>query len=442
MLYFWPLRAHGLTCDIRHWWRRVVMLSIVGLTLCWLVISHSLVSYLSTVAPEMALKIRANHSQSLLRLVEDELRMIVDDGDKTPPNSARLSSSRTKALRENAQTALIAAPLSARAYRVSGQIAELEGSAPKAERFMYAAVRRSLNERIAVDWMMRQCADRKSHQATAYYADILLRSTPGVTAYVTPVLAQMAEDSAGKSEIKKLLATKPNWRRTFFSQLGASLTDARTPLDLFLSLKDSSAPPATEELNSYQSFLFRHKLYDLAYYVWLQFLPPNALVSAGFLFNGDFENKPSGSPFDWQTRPGANVIVDFLSRPHNASNHALVVDLGPGRVEFRGVTQTIMLPPGDYVFKGSFMGEIHGPRGVQWSARCMDGRATLGQSKMILGSFPDWRTFEFPLIVPENDCSAQIIELKLAARSPSEKLAFGAIWFDNFSISRTESASK
>jgi hypothetical protein len=441
MLYFWPLRAHGLTSDIRHR-RRVVILTIVGLALCWLVISHSVVAYLSTVAPEMALKIRANHSQSLLRLVEEELHTIAEDGDKTPPNSPRLSSSRIKALRENAQTALIAAPLSARAYRVLGQIAEIEGSAPNAERFMYAAVRRSLNERMAVDWMMRQSANRKSHQATAYYADVLLRSTPGVTAYVTPVLAHLAEDSAGKSEIQKLLAANPKWRSAFFSQLGASLTDARTPLDLFLSLKDSSAPPTTDELNSYESFLFQHKLYDLAYNVWLQFLPPNELASAAFLFNRDFENKPSGSPFDWQTIPGANVIVDFVSRPHSASNHALVVDLGPGRVEFRGVSQTIMLPPGDYVFKGSFMGEIHGPRGVQWSVRCMDGSATFGQSQMILGSFPDWRAFEFPLIVPENGCSAQVIELKLTARSPSEKLAFGAIWFDDFSISPTESASK
>jgi hypothetical protein len=71
----------------------------------------------------------------------------------------------------------------------------------------------------------------------------------------------------------------------------------------------------------------------------------------------------------------------------------------------------------------------------------MDKKATLGQSKMILGSFPDWRAFEFPLIVPENGCAAQIVELKLSARSPSEKLVFGDIWFDDFSISSTERAS-
>jgi hypothetical protein len=442
MLYYWRIRAHGLACDFQRNWQCVLIFTILGLALCWLVISHSVVAYLSTVAPEMALKIRANHSQSLLRLVEDQLHTIVEDGAKTPI-SPRFTSSRIKTLRENAQRALIAAPLSARAYRVVGQIAEIEGTAPKAERFMYAAVRRSLNERIAVNWMMRQSANRKNHQATAYYADVLLRSTPGLIAYVTPILAQMAEDSAGKSEIKKVLATNPNWRRAFFSQLGASLTDANTPLDLFLSLKDTSAPPTTDELNSYQSFLFQHKLYDLAYNVWVQFMPPNELASAGFIFNGDFERKPSGSPFDWRTLPGANVIVAFASRPQDASNHALVLDLGPGRVDFRGVSQTILLPPGDYMFKGSFMGEIHGPRGVQWSVRCVDGKAkaTLGQSKMILGSFPNWRAFEFPLIVPEDGCSAQIVELKLAVRSPSEKLVFGTLRFDDLSILRTERAS-
>lgn len=438
MLYF---TAEGLFCDMRRNRRRFIIFTIAGLTLCWLVVSHSIVAYLSTTSPDIALKIDADNSESLLRLAEEKLQAIVEAGDEKP-DADRLSQRQVEELRNGVETALISAPLSARAYRLLGQIAEFEGLVQSAERLMHAAARRSLHENVAVDWMMRKSADRQNHHATAYYADVLLRSTPGMTAYVTPFLARMAEDEAGNQEIKKLLATNPPWRRAFFSQLGASLTDAQTPLDLFLSLKGSSAPPTIDELNFYQSFLFQHKLYDLAYNAWLQFLPPNELASAGFLFNGAFEQKPSGSPFDWRTFPGANVIVDFAARPQSATNHALIVDLGPGRVDFRGVSQTIVLPPGDYTVKGSFMGEIHGPRGVQWSARCLDGSAPLGQSKMILGSFPDWRAFEFPVIVPENGCSAQIVELRLAARTPSEKLAFGAIWFDDLSISTTKEASK
>ena len=94
-----------------------------------------------------------------------------------------------------------------------------------------------------------------------------------------------------------------------------------------------------------------------------------------------------------------------------------------------------MLPPGAYSFKGSLRGEVVGRRGVLWDISCRDG-ASLGQSEMLVGSFPDWRAFEFSLVVPETGCAAQLVKLKLAARSPSEQLVSGAIWFDEFSISR------
>lgn len=418
---------------------RIAMFLIVGLALCWLVFSHSYVAYLSTISPLAALKIREDDSQSILRLAAEELLPMGEDQGNAPA-SLKLPRTRIEELRAQVETALIVGPLSAPAYRLLGQIAEIEGSSKNAEKFMYAAARRSLNEKIAVDWMMRKGIERKSYRSSIYYADALLQSTPGIVTYVTPILAKMAETPSAKPEIIKLLAKNPSWRRAFFSALGPSLSDARTPLDLFLSLNDTTAPPTTDELNGYEAFLFGQKLYELAYYVWLQFLPPAKLETAGYIFNGGFGEKPSGSPFDWRLSSGVNVIVDIASRPEAANNRALVIQFGPGRVEFPGVSQTLILAPGAYALEGAFMGDIHGPRGVQWSVKCVDG-ALLGQSQMILGSFSSWRDFEFPLVVPQTGCIAQVIELKLAARSPSEKLISGAVWFDDLSIVRRENAS-
>ena len=308
---------------------RLVIFSILGLALCWFIISHSVVAYLSKTAPKTALLLRGDEPTSLLALADNEINFGAGDQGETSGPSQQ-AQQRLKLLRGQVETALLIDPLPSRAYRLLGQIADNEGLAEKAETLMLAAARHSLSEAFAVNWMMWKNFERKNYPIAAYYADVLLRSGAVDFGYITTILARMTEDSNGKQEIKKLLAANPSWRHGFLGLLGSYVSDARTPLYLLLSLRDTPAPATTEELNAYQLFLFQHKLYALAYYAWRQFLPPEQLADTGYLFNGDFEIKPSGSPFDWQAPAGVNVVVDFASRPENALDHALWPSLGQG----------------------------------------------------------------------------------------------------------------
>ena len=191
----------------------------------------------------------------------------------------------------------------------------------------------------------------------------------------------------------------PGGERQFFTLLPESVSDARAPLDLLLALRDTPTPPKTSEVGPYLKFLIEHKFYDLAYYTWLQFLPPEQLNTAGYLFNGSFEVDPTGLPFDWTftKESGATIEIadrtdaeatlaalkaDTWSKEQKAylSNkylndpgrgaHALFLEFGVGRVEGLSVKQMIVLAPDDYQFRGTYKADIVSQRGLQWRVVC------------------------------------------------------------------------
>jgi hypothetical protein len=429
-------RADTPTIAARSKWVRITVFVIFTSLLSWLVLSRSLVAYLEITQPEEALFLRPGDPAALVSLADRELNFPAKDETKAV-GQPRVASKRLGQLRQQVETALATEPLNAHAYRVLAQLAEVEHDPSKTEKLMQAAARHSLSEAIAAEWMMRKSFENKNYSATAFYADIFLRAHPQYMDFALPALTRMAENKEAAREIEKLLAANPPWRPKFFSGLDKVISDARVPLDLFLKLKDTTAPPTTAELGSYLSFLLEHKLYPLAYLTWFQFLTPEQLQSAGYLFNGSFETRPSGLPFDWVMPRGVGMTLDIAPRPESADKHALFMEFGQSRVDFPGVSQTVLLPPGTYRFKGSFKGEIIGPRGLQWSVSCLGG-AAIGASQMFLGATPVWRDFEFPFSVPESGCPAQSARLVLAARSASEQLVSGSIWFDALSILRLQ----
>ena len=216
-----------------------------------------------------------------------------------------------------------------------------------------------------------------------------------------------------------------------------SISNTNTPLDLLLSLKGSQAPATTAEIRSYLNFLIKRKFYQIAYYTWLQFLPPEQLSKAGFLFNGGFETSPGGLPFDWTIRQGSGVSIDIAAHPDEEAGRALFIEFGHGRVEFHDVTQMIMLAPGSYRLQGQYKGQIIGRRGLIWRIRCVGGKRQLrGEGPMFVGVARKWKNFEAPFTVPNKNCRAQQVKLQFDTRSASEQLVTGTAWYDNLAISR------
>jgi hypothetical protein len=336
-----------------------------------------------------------------------------------------------------AERALAGDPLNARALSLLGLVADAQGDGERAERYMELAARASVQESVAAYWLMQRKYEQRDYDAAIYFADALLRTHTQALPHVLPVLARIAENPAANAKLKQLLASNPPWRARIFAALPRAVWDARTPLELLLSVRDTDTPATQTDLREYLNVLMEHKLYELAYYAWLQFLPSEQLTSTAMLFNGSFEYTPSGLPFDWSMPSGTGVTIDIAERPDQSGHKALLIQLGPGRVEFPGIRQTVLLAPGTYRFKGQYKGEIKGRRGLVWRVSCVGAPAvSIGQSQMMMGSVPAWQQVEFLFTVPQTDCRAQHLRLELDARMASEQLVSGSIWYDELAISR------
>ncbi len=395
-----------------------------------------------------AVRLRTDDEQSAVvgAAVRDEAA-----GERAGPKTFELSADE-KAVCEEVRALALAAlakdPLNARAYRMLGQVASQEGDDVQAERFMTLAVQRSMRETIAVHWLLRRAIDTMDYTGAADHIDLVLRTYPQLRDAIMPSFAQVAEAPEGSAAIKAVLARNPPWRKPVLSALPAVISDARTPLTLLMHLKSTPHPPTAAEIKDYIAFLLSKKFYELAYDTWLQFLPDEQFGAAGNVFNGRFQFPLSGLAFDWAIAARSGVTVDIVplketkGEPDANEGRALSVEFNTGQVDFPGVTQTVMVRPGSYEFKGRFKGTLVGRRGLKWQIVCLEKPAMkIGESSMMLSGSSTWQAFSFPFTVEASACGAQQIKLDLDARSASERLVSGTMMFADIEIVRANAGA-
>ena len=410
---------------------RLIVFAVAGLLLAGAIITRSLIPAIGGAAPQLALAIQPGNTDALLAYAATEF-----GATDTSAGQSRSYSS----MKSTITAALASEPFNAASFGLLGLVADAEGDKARAGELMRTAVALSRRDSVAGIWLMRERFAAADYAAAVRYATVILRDGYGSFAVVAPVLTRIMETPDGAAHVERLMLENPQWRRWYLELMTPFITDARTPLRLMMALKSADATVPPESVRSYLDVLVNLKLYDLAYYTWLQFLPAADLERAGFLFNGNFSHPPSGIPFDWRFVSGTNYTADIAEWPGGGGDRALSLQFGEGRVEDIDVHQTIMLRAGAYVFRGRYLGSAIGPRGVQWEVRCRDTGTLVGNSPNVQGAFSEWRPFEWMFRIPDKGCPAQDLKLMSAARSASEQFIRGAIWFDDLRIQRADTA--
>lgn len=439
---------------------RAIGLLAIGLVLTYLVVTNTLVAYLADASPDRALRIAPRDPVALMNITERVLSSpapttpdLHKDGSPYPAPSetkrrlpaapmigieAELEPEQVTELRAQAARALAADPLSARAIRILGQLAELENDSTTASALIAEAVRRSKHDSLAVFMMIRRSLDAEDWDGALFYTDVLMRARHDLVAAVSPVLVRLLEIPAASDKVKSTITRRPVWRSAFLEGMYASLTNARTPLELFLALKEAGSPPSQAEISAYLDFLNRNRFYDVAYFAWLQFLPPELMISAGFVFNGSFELPASGMPFDWTLPRPLGSTVEIARVPGEPTNRALRIAFGNERVQLGDIQQRILLGPGSYTLTGRLKGEVTGRRGTRVTVSCAaTTNERIAETPMFVGNATTWRPFDVTFNVPAS-CPSQMIRVIHDARFSAEQMVRGTVWYDDIRIAAAQ----
>ncbi len=397
------------------------VLLLIGLA--WRVLSLGMADATSRSNPELALQWRPQHSSALFLLAEQQV--------KNPGLSGEA--------KKNALAALRAYPFEGRAYRVLGQLADAEKKPELALSLYQNAVRYSPRDLESHRWLLNHALQTENADAALHHLDRLLRMQIDLLPPLLPVIGGLAAMPQAQAALINTLIKNPAWREPAIKTLMAEKGSAERYAVFVSRLEKTKGGLSEQERQAWLKALNQNRQWQLAYLSWANQLPAETQLQLGNLFNGGFENPPLGSEFDWQFDQIPGASTDLAFREGAAGTKALRIQFDDRRIPFNGVHQTLVLPAGRYRLSGQGLADdLRTELGLVWSIRCLETGIDLGVTEPWKGRSQEWRAFTMDFEVPESQCSAQRLELKLPALLPAEQMIGGIVWFDALRIQKIQ----
>jgi hypothetical protein len=406
-------------------WLRVAISGLVLAACGWKIATDTAAFTLARTDPEAALDIDGGSATALVGLGEQQLAKAKDAAEIDAATGL-------------AEAALSANPLEARAIRLLAFAADVKGEDGRAVKLMQSASARTRRDVAVEAWLFDRAVEAGDASAALDHGDALLRTGfRGAPAIYLPLM-RFAADPKWRPTIAERLGQAPPWRGGFLSKFGRESEDPAAAVALLDELAKGPNPPKDSEIKPLVDTLVQRRDFDLAYLVWVHFLPDDRRQSLPYVYNGDFELPATQLPFDWTLIPISGASTEIVASPDADRGHVLHVQFANKRVAYRHVNKLLMLTAGHYRLSGFVRAEnLETERGLLWRLGCAGNNrpSALAQTPAFKGSL-DWQRFQIEFDVPAEDCRAQTLTLLLDARAALEQQIGGDVWFDNIAIDR------
>lgn len=189
---------------------------------------------------------------------------------------------------------------------------------------------------------------------------------------------------------------------------------------------------------SYVDFLLHHHLYDNALQSWTDYVGPKRrdYPERNLLYNGNFETKPTGSPFDWRIQPSDRVdtVLD-RTNPKDGDWSIHITFHGDDNIPYDNVIQTARVRPGPHHLRAWISTDgITTNEGLRVRVFDPETPARMDYRTSPITGTHDWMLLDEPVTIPSQ---TNLVSVEIC-RTPSQKFdnkIAGSAWIDQVSLS-------
>lgn len=330
------------------------------------------------------------------------------------------------------RAAIFAYPLDGRGYRV---LADAAGTRAELGRALHeVAAQRSPRDYLSQAWVINDALRTADFARAVAMLDRMLRVRPEIAHHLTPVLAGIAGEPRAQPALADVLARNPPWRETRFGSIVGAASSGIALSGLMEELKARPGGVRAAEQAAWINRLVADRQYAVAYLAWIESLSADQQQRVDNVFDGGFEQAPTGAAFEWQLRSVPGMKVERVGLEGGSGAVSLRVVFDERSRKFSHVAQVLFLSPGAYRLSGRerMMGVDEGAS-LSWTIVCAATGKLIGQSPSFSGSHV-WQDFVASFVVPEQGCEGQ--RLALQRREIVSSYVAGVAAFDDLAIER------
>ena len=387
----------------------------------WRIVGRMQAERFAKSQPERALRWRPNHPQALQALAERQL-----------------AAGRFDDARASLRRMLAHEPLRGVGFRLLAEASDRQHRREDAFPLYRIAEHRAPRDLQTRAWLTERYLEQGEFEPALVQIDRILRMAPQRARSIQPVLAQLAEDPRFAEALAASLRQNPPWRVGMLAALRDPGTGNQVAAGRVMQALQNQGGLTPEEYTHWLDSLIAQGRWGEAYARW----SGSASKSSGRLslvYNGQFEQPPSGVGFDWRLRRVPGVLLQFEPGA-GASGQAVYLHFLDRRVPHAGLEQPVLLSPGVYRLSVRMRAQgLRSELGLQWIVACQGAAGIAGRTEAIDGSF-GWRTFEAEVVIPSTGCPGQWLRLVNPVPGGAAQRVTGQLWVDDVAALRIRGA--